>query len=498
MRRRLPWAIAAAGAVLVGLGVVKFSPLGPVSLTVGFLMLTVTLLASRDLSGESVWLRALLVAWVAYFVSGLPLRVRGAAEIEASVLDSAAALRVVLVAGVGLVVLALLFRRSEKSSALAGGRLFSGAAILLCYGGFALLSSLWSISPMWTAYKSVEYLVGLALAMGIAFSIRSLDDLKSVVNVTWSLYVVLLGLVWAGFLLAPSRAMIATRGLFGWRLGGVFPVASTNTVGDLAATVLLIALVRLAYSEGSRRWWIALLAAASGALFLSQARSALLGVVAAVVVLSILLPRIRRQGVLLGVGLGTLGYVFVDLLYSYLARGQSQGNLESLSGRTLYWGAAIELWSQHPIVGAGAYAAGRFGVLQELGEQFTSSLHNTWIEVLVGTGVVGVAIVAAAVLAVVVAVFRMARAESNSQLGHITAELCAILVLELVRSVFTSGAFIWHPATRFLLAVTVCMAYATVAQSMRSSQIAAGDAEPLTEANHDTAIGSIAAEVGDG
>ncbi len=476
MRRREAWGVLVLGALLLGAAVTQVSPFVVGAAAAACLVGAIGLLASRNLVGDELRIRMLLLAWAIYFISGQPLRIRAATDIAESALDPAASLRVLMVAAVGLVVLALLFGRAERVASSAGRPLFSGAVLLVAYGVFALLSSLWSVSPMWTAYKSAEYLVGLVLALLFALSIRNLDDLKAVVNLTWAMFGTLLVFVWIGFLVAPSRAMVPTKGLLGWRLGGVFPVASTNTVGDLAATVLLVVLVRLLYSQGSRRWLITFLVAAAGALFLSQARSALLGVVAAVIVLSILLPKVRKQGVLLAVGAGSLAYVFVDLVYAYLVRGQSQGNIESLSGRTLYWTAAIELWMKHPIVGAGAYAAGRFGVLQQLGEQLTSSLHNTWIELLVGTGVVGVAIVAASAIAVTVALFRMARAESDSPMGFIPAELGAIVVLELVRSVFTSGAFIWHPATRFMLAVIVCVSYATAGE-----KLSAPEADPGVE-----------------
>ncbi len=466
MSRLKSWLALAAIAGVLGVVLTQVPPTIVLPAILAFAVAVVGLLASRELSSDQLRLWVLLFGWILYFLSGVSLRIRGASEIETSVLDSAAALRVVLVSAVGLIVLAVLFGANRHGSTRSDGRLFGGAIMLMAYGGFALLSSLWSVSPLWTGYKSAEYLVGLAVALSLAFAIKTLHDLEVTFRVTWGIYIVLLGLVWIGFLVAPSRAMIETGGLLGWRLGGVFPVASTNTVGDLAATVLLVALVRLAYGFGSRRIWMVLLVAAGGALFLSQARSALLGVVLALVVLSVLLPKMRKQGALLAVAFGAMGYVFVELVYSYLVRGQSVGNIASLSGRTLYWNAALELWREHPIVGAGAYAAGRFGVLQELGEQLTSSLHNTWIEVLVGTGIIGVAMVGLAVIVVGLRVLRMARAEMDSPLGHIPAEMAAVLLLELARSLFTSGAFIWHPATRFLLAVTLCACYAPVAASI--------------------------------
>jgi len=466
LRRLTTWLGTAIGAVVLGLFVVLLPPAGAVAASLIVVVAALLMLGSRDLAGDEVWLRVMLVAWVAYYLSGVPLRIRAASEIEATAVDGAAALRVALVAMIGLVVLAFWFQRRERAASQTGRHGYLAVALLLAYGVLSLMSSLWSVVPLWTAYKSTEYLVGLVLAICVAYLVKTLFDLESIVNTTWGIYIVLLGFVWAGLLLAPARAMVPTGGVLGWRLGGVFPIASTNTVGDLAATVLLIAIVRLAYARGSKRWWTILMVAALGALFLSQARSALLGVVAAVLVLTISLPRIRRQGVLLGVGVASLTYIFVDLVYSYLVRGQSTGNLQTLSGRTLYWDAALELWRQHPIVGAGGYAAGRFGVLQQLGEQTTSSLHNTWIELLVGTGVVGAAIVAVAVIVIGVSIVRMARAESGTALGHIPAEITAILVLEVVRSVFTSGAFIWHPATRVLLAVIVCLTYDKVAKSL--------------------------------
>jgi O-antigen ligase len=76
----------------------------------------------------------------------------------------------------------------------------------------------------------------------------------------------------------------------------------------------------------------------------------------------------------------------------YALRGQTTEQASELSSRVDYWSASIPVWEESPLVGKGLLTATRFEVLAPLGDDYTSGIHSTWVEALVGTGVIGLAL----------------------------------------------------------------------------------------------------------
>jgi O-antigen ligase len=62
------------------------------------------------------------------------------------------------------------------------------------------------------------------------------------------------------------------------------------------------------------------------------------------------------------------------------------------------WHAAIPFWRESPLFGRGLLTSTRLEVLPSIGLQNTATIHGTWIETLVGTGLLGTALLAAALL----------------------------------------------------------------------------------------------------
>ena len=77
----------------------------------------------------------------------------------------------------------------------------------------------------------------------------------------------------------------------------------------------------------------------------------------------------------------------------YALRGQTPEEARELSSRLDYWSAALPVWRESPLIGKGLLTGTRFEVLAPLGLTFTSGIHSTWVEALVGTGVIGLALV---------------------------------------------------------------------------------------------------------
>jgi O-antigen ligase len=50
------------------------------------------------------------------------------------------------------------------------------------------------------------------------------------------------------------------------------------------------------------------------------------------------------------------------------------------------------VWQRSPLIGGGLLTATRFEVLAPLGDTYTAGIHSTWVEALVGTGLIGLAL----------------------------------------------------------------------------------------------------------
>ena len=166
--------------------------------------ITVTLIPSgqvlRALAASAAWIVALRLApsalasavakgreliralrwwhglWFAVFASSLVFRARDIADARDTPLDLWAAWRIGLM---GLVALVLLGRLATRATDWAAGLLRGLPAGMTLCATTALISTLWSVYPLWTLYKSVEYLIDLALLAAILTAVRRVEDLKA-------------------------------------------------------------------------------------------------------------------------------------------------------------------------------------------------------------------------------------------------------------------------------------------------------------------------------
>lgn len=97
----------------------------------------------------------------------------------------------------------------------------------------------------------------------------------------------------------------------------------------------------------------------------------------------------------------------IDLLLSYLLRGQSAADFNSLSGRKMIWSYAFEYISKCPILGYGFGAGGEL-VGQVLPGAFNGlqHMHNGIVETLLGTGTLGCILIVLPYLFISLTVFK--------------------------------------------------------------------------------------------
>jgi O-antigen ligase len=314
---------------------------------------------------------------------------------------------------------------------------------------FALLSTLWSVYPELTLYKSLEFFTTLVLLVAIVYSERSPSTYRGVFDLTWALCGCLLISVWLGAVLWPEQAFEESGGLLGVQLSGVLPVISANGVGETSALLALVCASRLGSgrlgmtSTRSLLWLVFVVSV--GTLVLSQTRTAWVGFMVGLVFVVAFSGRTAALAlftlIIAGIGWAAgLGH----LAFSYFLRGQSPAVLGALSGRFDWWQAAWGQFLTQPLTGYGAYAGGRFAVLSEIGQANVTSLHSTYLEVLVGTGLLGFAPLLAALFAtwwILLRALKGTRLPAPAR--QLTVEAVAVLALVTVRSFFAAH-LVWH------------------------------------------------------
>jgi O-antigen ligase len=423
-----------------------------------FFSLSEALVALPKLLQELTWWDGL---WGILFVSFQTFRKRSSTESYSNPVDSAATLRILMVAFVGTILLLRLFLR--KTSWLKS--MMTGIpGILLWFTLTTMLSTVWSVYWQWTLYKACEYSVDLATLAVIVYVARNSEELKTWFEWTWLMYGLLLCILWSWVVIDPADALsnkleYGTQGIgiIGVQLQGVFPDVSSNDIGQYGGVIAAVGLARLLPMSRQRRntiWYSAVFLFGCATMILAQCRSAIMGFALAVFLIYLLSRRVVQGAVIAISGfLVFLASGFGELTLEYMKRGQSSAQLFSLSSRLSWWAVAWEKFTDHPLTGLGAWAAGRFGVLAKLGHKMTASMHSDWLEIIVGTGIWGIIPI---LIVMIWTWWILVRFIRDPQIYGIDADLCleAIGVLSVLTiRMFFMTELSWHAPLSFFVPI---------------------------------------------
>ncbi|MCS7006774.1 MAG: O-antigen ligase family protein, partial [Thermoleophilia bacterium] len=334
------------------------------------------------------------VPLVLLILSTLVFRVRDAEALAQNPLDSAAIFRLLCVGAAALLAWLTLLRApiaTERIGAPAGALVFGG------YTAVVFLGAPLSLNLPLTAYRGVELAVGLLVVVA-AVRFGGIEAIRRLERVVLVSLIVLLASVWVGVLLRPSEAVATDVEPFPYQIQGLLPAIASNGVGELGALVFLWALGMRVSGRSTTRWHVALMALGLVSLLAAQYRTGYLGTAVALVLL--LVTRRRRVLAAAAVVVALSAAIWswssiVNAAEPYVLRGQTREQAAQLSGRVSFWTHALGVWEESPLLGKGLLTATRFEVLARLGYGQTSTIHGTWVEALVGTGVVGVALLLA-------------------------------------------------------------------------------------------------------
>jgi O-antigen ligase len=422
----------------------------PLALCVLLLALPQAMRRWRMLRQQLTWWHAL---WLLLFLSSLVFRIRDVESIRDEPIDLWAVYRIVLVCIAALVLLVrLVVNRPEWVPSLFRGLI----GTLTVYALISIASTLWSIYPAWSLYKSLEYLVDIALLGAVVATVRSATTYKTLFDWTWVLQAGLLGTVWMGALLWPSKAFVVEGELIPVRISGVLPAMDQNEVGKSAAFLAIVALSRLQFPAARGRqifYWV-VLACSVGTMVLSQTRVAIVGfLLGAVLVLFFS----KRLGVITVLALTVVLLLsltsFGNVVSKFWQRGENQESLQAFSGRLPVWEFGWQTFLKHPVLGSGAYAGGRFAVVAAVADPRWSSTLNEYLEIAAGTGICGLIPIVLGLIGAWWVLVRGARTNGVFEVSHqLAIEAIGIFAIITIHTFFGID-MIWHPAQSFLLIV---------------------------------------------
>jgi O-antigen ligase len=292
-------------------------------------------------------------------------------------------------------------------------------------------------------WKGFEILVDVLVIAAILSYSQPQDRARAAYRLLPFLYGILVVVFLVEALMMPSVALTPTRGYISIYMHGVVPVMAENALAFLSAITAFAIICRL-YRPGRftiKLFYVSTLCLALLSLIFAQSRTSIIALTLAVIVYLLFDRRYASFTALVGACLVAAIYTQAsDVSLQYLLRGQNQGLINTLSGRTEGWEAAWQSFQESPILGQGFAAFARAHILGTTG---LSSLHGALFEVLVGTGLLGLIPWIGAIgwtLARLVSLPGSGHPWFRSAIGRsIQAEMLGVMALVLVRASTSSG-----------------------------------------------------------
>ncbi|MCE5230705.1 O-antigen ligase family protein [bacterium] len=293
---------------------------------------------------------------------------------EFAIVDRFALLQILIIAASIAVVVF-----STRSTVLWRRIAHGASGLLIGYYLFGALSSLWSPQPAYSLYRSIEAvsqiaIIHLALSKAPGFPAA---ERRALIAVLASM---LLGMI----------SVITTLG-FEFR----FDFWHTNQYSVPAMLAFTYAFGELFAGRRSGRPFLYAVAVAGFIGMAIGTSSASFIAAFCGMIVTVMLSRTRPQRLFAIVALiGLVGLLgggaAVKRLVFY---GKSEAGIERLSGRAYFWQGYMKTFSESPLVGQGFAVSARISSFWR-----TTNTHNAILSVLLGTGLVGLALAARAVL----------------------------------------------------------------------------------------------------
>lgn len=347
-------------------------------------------------------------------------------------------------------------------------RFYTRGPMLLCGLSVILMcaSAAWSSMPGFTLFKAAEFAAGY-LAVGLFAVARDPWRTSHVLGrIVVGYMIILVASAWLGLFLLDDPALRPTRSsVLPYQLQGVVPVVNPNSLGIMAALVLVYGICIRSIS-GRVRWVIGIVAIVT--MIAAQSRTSWIICVASIACVAVAQKRRNLRLAVVALGASLVGSAsFQWLVQSYMQRGVPSAHLETLSGRTDMWEYGLKVFSRNPYFGSGYAAAARLdAVVGEANLPGASAMHNAWVDLLVGVGVVGAIPFFVAIIWSLIRLFRMAKVavRGNDDFMFWFAGLFALLI-----STATSTAFAYHSHSSVIVLIAIASASRGLRDACRAS-----------------------------
>lgn len=347
---------------------------------------------------------------------------------------------------------------------------------IVLYVVWAAASALYSPDPMLTVWKAFE--VGVVVLFGMSLA-RMYPDLPPYIEVLrGAIFLIFIVAVFAavGILLEPQLALEinAVDGDYSsdrFSRWGIIPRVNPNTLAQFGMILACMGLIEILRPSSPRRWPGYFIAGIGMFCLLSaHSRTSLVSLVLGVMVVFYVL---RRGGLipLYVLASGLIGLFAYESIMEFVLRGQTAAQFSSLTGRTHIWEIAWERFLESPVWGWGYYAGHKDLDLANIFAGGFSTIDNTFLEILVDLGLVGLGFAVWYILAIVrdLLVSAPSKEDASVETRIAWAQCAVILVAILVRSLTGPTFHIFHVNT-YLLVIVACVLSA-LAWSVRARRI---------------------------
>jgi O-antigen ligase len=271
-------------------------------------------------------------------------------------------------------------------------------SLYLVYILFGVCSTLWSAGPLATFGKSIEMLAGVLVVWITMARVDAEARLRRLVY--WTVIESMLGLVYValGNIFDPTefnsyvgRYEVSNGALLPYLWDS--PKISADNVSVLGAVVGLFCLAE-ALARKKRRgllFFILGYLASAVVAVLAGGRTGLTAFAAGTGL--ILFRHFPTSSVFMIPATGGIAVILLgNTLLNLFMRGQNPGMFYTLTGRTSIWEAGLAVFLTRPWLGSGWGVGARVVALAGFGPSGLTLLHNGFLEVLLGVGLVGFAI----------------------------------------------------------------------------------------------------------
>ena len=421
--------------------------------------------------------RTLGVMLLALVASTLVWRGRTTAQIDTNPLDWAAQVRILLLAGAALYALGVLVHTSRRPNFLP-----LSLKLLALYVAVALASALGSPQPLQALYFAAELVAVLVVAVAAVALVGSQAG-HVMLRIVFGFIFVLVAIIWIEAAVF-RQVWTPTPGVFPYTLEGYRPNFASNTVGLLGALLVIWNVGR--FTSGVRNGAPRLLPLSVATLgfvtlLASQYRTGIVGLAFAAFAVLVLRRKARPAFAVMSIALVAalvIGWgTIVAGAEETFRKGQADEQVESVSGRLDYWKAAIPLIEERPVLGSGLKVGTRL-TGTSIGLNLAGT-HSTWVDALLGTGVVGASILALAFLAALAFSGRQAFLRRDDPL---LATCFALLCLLFVRSLTSSSIETFDVTFVIFVAAVVAVAERSRPQSQHAIRTPAATAPAVSRA----------------